>query len=41
MIPIRLYFSKRFHYDRSKNEWILENKGIGSWEFDLSVGGLF
>jgi len=41
MIPIRLYFSKRFHYDRNKNEWILENKGIGSWEFDLSVGGLF
>lgn len=41
MIPIRLYFSKRFHYNRNRKEWILENKGIGDWEFDFSVGGLF
>ncbi len=41
MIPIRLYFSKRFHYNRDKKEWILEDKGIGDWIFDFSVGGLF
>ncbi|MBN1899130.1 MAG: outer membrane protein assembly factor BamA [Spirochaetes bacterium] len=41
MIPIRLYFSKRFHYDRSKEKIIWENPGAGDWEFDFSVGGLF
>ena len=41
MIPIRLYFSKRFDYDERKEEWMLRNKTIGNWEFDFSVGGLF
>ncbi|MBU1076230.1 MAG: BamA/TamA family outer membrane protein, partial [Spirochaetes bacterium] len=41
MIPIRLYFSKRFFYDEFREEWILLDKTISSWQFDFSVGGLF
>lgn len=41
MLPIRLYLSKKFFYDREREEWYLHNKTIGDWEFDFSVGGLF
>lgn len=41
MLPIRLYLSKKFWYDRNRNSWYLDNKTIGDWEFDFSVGGLF
>ncbi len=39
MLPIRLYFSKKFY--NINDSWYLENKGIGDWVFNFSVGGLF
>jgi len=41
MIPIRLYFSKRFNYDNMEKKVILQDKTIANWRFDFSVGGLF
>jgi len=41
MIPIRLYFAKRFYYDQLEKEWHLLDKQILGWEIDFSVGGLF
>ncbi len=41
MMPIRLYFPKKFYYDRTHSKWILEDKGILGWDFAFSVGGLF
>lgn len=39
MIPIRLYFSKKFNYHDRKKRWMVGDNG--AWQFDFSVGGLF
>ena len=49
MIPIRIYFSKRFShnppppYGNGRDGWKFHegSEGLGGWEFDFSVGGLF
>ena len=41
MIPIRIYFAKRFWYDDYLDRWYLRDKTIGGWKIDFSVGGLF
>ncbi len=41
LIPIRLYFSKRFWYDDFKNEWYLKDKTWKNWQVDFSIINLF
>ncbi len=41
MLPIRLYFSKRFLYDEGTRKWVWLDKTLGDWQIDFGVGELF
>jgi outer membrane protein insertion porin family len=41
MLPIRLYFARRFHYPDGEIEWVGGTKFFKGWETVFSVAGIF